>query len=120
MPSESNSEVLSSNARRSTRARRRAIGVEAAEHAAKAARRDAEDDDDDASKRAGVVLLGSVSVSVDALNAIGADVPKYEEPIECGQVRGVRARARRREANARDVEVVLDVCSIMRIAFAEE
>jgi hypothetical protein len=95
MPSESNSEVLSSNARRSTRARRRAsIGAEVVVAVAR-------DDDDDDARRLGedamsasVVLLGSVSVSVDAMNAIGAGVPKYEEPIECGQVRVLASRAR--------------------------
>lgn len=61
----------------------------------------ARDDDDDDARQLGedamsasVVLLGSVSVSVDAMNAIGAGVPKYEEPIECGQVRVLASRAR--------------------------
>ncbi|MDA9599395.1 hypothetical protein N9S31_01060 [bacterium] len=49
----------------------------------------------------GPSLLGFVQVDVRSLDAAAVRAPKYEEPLECGQVRETISRARARGRRAR-------------------
>ena len=49
----------------------------------------------------GPSLLGFVQVDVRSLDAAAVRAPKYEEPLECGQVRVRRFRGRGRAGDAR-------------------
>ena len=46
-------------------------------------------------------MLGFVQVDVRSLDAAAVRAPKYEEPLECGQVRETISRARARARRAR-------------------
>ena len=46
-------------------------------------------------------MLGFVQVDVRSLDAAAVRAPKYEEPLECGQVRETISRARARGRRAR-------------------
>jgi RAT1-interacting protein len=50
----------------------------------------------------GPSLLGFVQVDVRSLDAAAVHTPKYEEPLECGQVRANVSRACRRARRVRE------------------